>query len=69
MKLLKEVHRVLEVSGYYILVSYGKPEGRLPYLEKCCFDWSIETLQIESETKNEFVYIYIMQKRSNWQEA
>ena len=29
VKLLKEAQRVLEVGGYYIVISYGQPENRL----------------------------------------
>ena len=45
-KLISEVYRVLNPNGLYILVSFGKPEDRLCYLENPKYDWKVTVSKI-----------------------
>lgn len=43
---LSEVYRVLNSEGVYLMVSYGRPPQRLPYLERTEFDWDVTVTEI-----------------------
>ena len=65
-KMLKEISRVLKTGGYYIIVSYGKPENRMTHLERdhLAFDIQIYTIKRkEDEDESEKIhYVYICKK-------
>ena len=74
-KALKEIYRVLNPKGVYIVVTYGLPEQRLEYFKRPEFKWTpilhkvakttISTQAVvAAEDKNEknFHYIYILKK-------
>ena len=54
-RMLKEVSRVLKEGGYYLLLSYGKPEDRLIHLKRdfLAFDIDIYTIKRKEVKKNE----------------
>ncbi len=46
LQMLLHVYRVLLQGGVYILLSHGKPETRLPYLQNPSFKWRIEIMEL-----------------------
>ena len=40
-KMISEIYRVLAPTGAYIIISYGQPPHRYPYLDKPEFNWEI----------------------------
>ena len=66
-KMLKEISRVLKTGGYYVIISYGKPESRMIHLERdhLAFETQIYTIkrQDEDEQDQEKIhYVYICKK-------
>jgi len=66
-KMLKEISRVLKTGGYYVIISYGKPESRMIHLERdhLAFETQIYTIkrQDEDEEDQEKIhYVYICKK-------
>ena len=66
-KMLKEISRVLKTGGYYVIISYGKPESRMIHLERdhLAFETQIYTIkrQDEDEQNQEKIhYVYICKK-------
>jgi ubiquinone/menaquinone biosynthesis C-methylase UbiE len=49
-KMLSEVYRVLSPTGVYILISYGQPQHRYPYIDKPEFNWEIIVHQVQKPT-------------------
>ena len=77
-KLISEVYRVLSPTGVYIVVSYGQPPHRYPYLDKPEFNWEITVHQVQKPTiasnaalatddkdQPNVHYIYVCKKRGN----
>lgn len=73
-KALKEVYRVLKPGGVYFMISYGKPENRLAYLEnEADFKWNIEIETVpkptvagellEAKDGTHVHYIYLCKKK------
>ena len=74
--MLNNIHRVLTNRGVYIIVSYGQPIYRLPYLEKSHFDWSIShykvykpdvvtsSLEFKVDEPDNYHYIYVCKRGS-----
>ena len=64
-KMLKEISRVLKTGGYYVLISYGKPESRMIHLERdhLAFETQIYTIKRQEEGEQEKIhYVYICKK-------
>ena len=64
-KMLKEISRVLKTGGYYIIISYGKPENRMIHLERdhLAFEVQIYTIKRAEEDEQEKIhYVYICKK-------
>ena len=64
-KMLKEISRVLKTGGYYIIISYGKPESRMVHLERdhLAFEIQIYTIKRQEEDEQEKIhYVYICKK-------
>ena len=66
-KMIKEVQRVLKVGGYYMIISYGKPDARLLHLKRKFEKFKIDVLKIEKDFVEEegydkHHYIYLCQK-------
>ena len=40
--MLTELNRLLKRGGVFVLITYGQPSSRLPYLEKAKYCWSVE---------------------------
>ena len=62
----KEVQRVLKPSGYYFVVSYGRPENRTFHFEREHLDFEIKQFILypdncktpeEKKDKSHFVYV------------
>ncbi|EGC29760.1 hypothetical protein DICPUDRAFT_90362 [Dictyostelium purpureum] len=60
-----EVSRVLKPGGFFIVMTYGAPESRLPILEKSIHNWTV-TMRMGGATvksqMNQCHYIYICHK-------
>ena len=64
-KMLKEISRVLKTGGYYVIISYGKPESRMIHLERdhLAFETQIYTIKRQEEGEQEKIhYVYICKK-------
>ena len=64
-KMLKEISRVLKTGGYYVIISYGKPESRMIHLERdhLAFETQIYTIKRQEEDEPEKIhYVYICKK-------
>ena len=64
-KMLKEISRVLKTGGYYVIISYGKPESRMIHLERdhLAFETQIYTIKRQEEDEQEKIhYVYICKK-------
>ena len=64
-KMLKEISRVLKTGGYYVIISYGKPESRIIHLERdhLAFETQIYTIKRQEEDEQEKIhYVYICKK-------
>jgi ubiquinone/menaquinone biosynthesis C-methylase UbiE len=53
-QMLREAYRVLKPGGFYVLVTYGRPQLRMPYLEQPRFRWDIAH---QTVAKTRFLYI------------
>ena len=49
-KVISEANRVLAPGGVYIVVTYGQPPHRYPYLDKPEFNWEITVHQVPKPT-------------------
>lgn len=68
--MLKEVQRVLKDEGFYMIISYGKPENRIPHLERAHLDFEISVYTIkkdieESPDLSKLHYVYVCKKNKN----
>lgn len=66
--MLKEVQRVLKVNSYYMIISYGKPENRIPHLERAHLDFDISVYTIKKDVDdnpdlNKIHYVYLCKKK------
>lgn len=43
---ISEVYRVLNSQGVYLVVSYGKPQQRMLFLERSEFNWNVTVAEI-----------------------
>ncbi|KAF2074051.1 hypothetical protein CYY_004620, partial [Polysphondylium violaceum] len=63
-----EVSRILKPGGFFIVLSYGSPDARLPILQNTHYNWTV-SVRMGGMTKdtpeNQCHYIYIMHKDSN----
>lgn len=74
-KLVSEVYRVLAPNGCFLLVSYGQPPQRYPYLDLPQYNWEITVHQVprptiptsgsEDKDQSGLHYIYACKKRRN----
>lgn len=48
--MLGEINRVLSDEGVYIMISYGQPDYRMPYLQKPEYNWDIRIEQVSKPT-------------------
>jgi len=67
-KMLKETQRVLKDEGYYMIISYGKPENRVNHLERAHLDFEVSIYTIkkdfeEEKDLNKVHYVYLCKKR------
>ena len=68
--MLKEVQRTLKDEGYYVIISYGKPENRIIHLERPHLDFEIQVYTIKKDIEenpdlNKTHYVYICQKKKD----
>ncbi|CAG9332810.1 unnamed protein product [Blepharisma stoltei] len=49
-KMISEVYRVLSPTGVYVVISYGQPPHRYPYLDKPELNWEITVHQVQKPT-------------------
>jgi ubiquinone/menaquinone biosynthesis C-methylase UbiE len=49
----KEISRILKTGGYYLIISYGKPEYRLFHLQRKHLAFDIKVIEISSKNKTE----------------
>ena len=67
----KEISRVLKTGGYYVIISYGSPEDRMPHLERehLGFEINIYTIKQQAgedgEGNQKPHYVYICKKLEN----
>ena len=64
-KMMKEISRVLKTGGYYLVISYGKPENRLLHFERkfLGYDIKIYTITKKQEGKEDKIcYGYLCKK-------
>eukprot|EP01133_Synstelium_polycarpum_P012021 gene12021-14061_t len=65
IKMVAEVSRVLKPGGFFLSISYGSPESRMPILDKPEHRWKIYMRMLgthKDAQMNECHYIYVMQK-------
>eukprot|EP00831_Metopus_contortus_P014152 TRINITY_DN15839_c0_g1_i3.p2 TRINITY_DN15839_c0_g1~~TRINITY_DN15839_c0_g1_i3.p2 ORF type:complete len:174 (+),score=45.18 TRINITY_DN15839_c0_g1_i3:153-674(+) len=61
---LKEAQRVLKPGGYYIMISYGRPEDRLLHLQRSNLSFDIQETKLETKKEEEKEHIvYVCRKR------
>ena len=70
--MLKEVQRVLNPSGHYFAISYGKPESRVSHLERSFLSWELREfilyeagVETEEEKEQKSHYIYVCKKNED----
>ena len=65
-KMLKEIQRVLKISGYYMIISYEEPKNRIKHLKRKFLNFKIDSIKIKQSNnkgiKDDFNYIYLCQK-------
>ena len=65
-KMLKEIQRVLKISGYYMIISYESPENRIIHLKRKFLNFKVDSIKIKQSNnkgiKDDFNYIYLCQK-------
>ena len=81
-RMTKEVQRVLKHEGIYMVISYGRPESRLPHFERAHLDFQVrqlmvypkdETNQMRKLDRSHYVYLCTKGKRAvkncelNWE--
>lgn len=69
-KMLKETQRVLKDDGYYMIISYGKPENRVNHLERAHLDFEVSIYTIKKDFEdekdlNKVHYVYLCKKLPN----
>ncbi|EGG15658.1 hypothetical protein DFA_10500 [Cavenderia fasciculata] len=67
VKMVAEVARVLKPGGYFVVMTYGAPEGRMPLFQVADYNWSIEMRMLgthENAQMNECHYAYILKKNN-----
>lgn len=76
--MLKEVQRVLNDNGIYMIISYGKPENRVLHLERRHLDFEISIYTIKKESdinenndidSSKVHYVYVCKKGKNSSKA
>lgn len=57
--MLMQVSRVLKSGGHFIIITYGTPSSRLPYLTNATYKWRVEHDSLEENR-----FMYTMTKKS-----
>ncbi|GAM21347.1 hypothetical protein SAMD00019534_045220, partial [Acytostelium subglobosum LB1] len=63
--MIAEVARVLRPGGFFIVMTYGSPESRLPILDVPSLGWTVHLRLVGTHSEaniNECHYVYIMHK-------
>ena len=58
--MLNEVHRILKKGGFYVVISFGKPEAREKYFKS--FDFKVKIFKFKKESddiKTTYHYVYV----------
>ncbi|KAN0009783.1 hypothetical protein ACTFIU_007086 [Dictyostelium citrinum] len=66
-KILLEVSRIIKPGGFFIVMTYGSPESRLPLLNNPIHNWTTSLRMAgsnENSQMNQCHYIYICNKNS-----
>jgi len=64
--MLAECHRILKPGGSFLLLTYGQPTSRLPYLERKSFTW---TVTYRTLGKARFMYCCRMKREEESMDA
>lgn len=54
-QMTKEISRVLKIGGYYLVISYGKPEYRVLHLKREHLDFDVQVFSIKRDDTSEDV--------------
>jgi hypothetical protein len=55
-KMMAEISRVLRSGGLFVLITYGNPDWRLPYIEKPALKWhKVMVQQLPGTEKRNYV--------------
>jgi len=72
-RMCSEISRLLKPGGVFMLITYGSPKTRLPYLEPRKYQWEVSKLTVDKPTVNfedkeqrekDVHYVYCCKKRS-----
>ncbi|EFA76649.1 hypothetical protein PPL_09954 [Heterostelium album PN500] len=64
-RMITEVSRVLKPGGFFVVMTYGSPENRLPVLNVANYNWTVYMRMLGTSPdaqSNQCHYIYIMRK-------
>ena len=71
-KMIKEIQRVLKVSGFYMIISYEELDYRMMHLNRKFLKFKVEIIKIEQKSGNgydDYHYIYLCKKLEGADEA
>lgn len=55
--MIAEVYRVLKTGGVFVVVTYGKADTRMSYLQKIKFSWKITQHTLPAQNTSQFMYV------------
>jgi len=68
-KMCSEISRLLRPGGVFVLITYGSPKSRIPYLDNEKFSWEISKFTVDKPTvgidhkEKDVHYVYCMRKK------